>query len=176
MIILIHGKGGSPTSSWLPWMRRELAHRAVDSLAPTFPPQDDSRLADWFTVLNALSLDLASTTFIAHARGAMALLRWINTLPKSAQIRQIITVSCNFDYQPQRTDGDEFYLKPLDYDDIRAKCRNITVIHSADDPYVPIKAGEELAAHLHAKFVAYKTAGHFGSEKTEAPELLKELE
>ena len=156
-------------------MRSELSKSGVQSIAPTFPPQDDSKLADWFTIFNDLRLELLSSTFIAHARGAMALLRWINTLPNTARIRQVVTVSCNFDYQPHRTDGDEFYLTPLNYSDLMEKCQNITVVHSQDDPYVPIGAGQELTDHLHAKFVSYETAGHFGSEKTEAPELFKEI-
>ncbi len=105
----------------------------------------------------------------------MALLRWINTLPVTTRIHQIITISCNLDYQPSRTDGDKFYTSPLDYADIVAKCENITVIHSADDPYVPISAGHNLANKLQAKFVRYETAGHFGSSKIEAPEILKEI-
>jgi predicted alpha/beta hydrolase family esterase len=173
--VLIHGKDGSPTTSWLPWLKHELENESFRCIAPTFPPQDDSKLQDWFAVLNDLTLDLPHTIFIAHARGAMALLRWINTLPGTAHIHQIITLSCNFDYQPNRTDGDEFYITPLNYADLKLKCRHFTVIHSEDDQYVPIVAGEQLATNLAAKFVRYKTAGHFGSAKTEAPEILREI-
>lgn len=105
----------------------------------------------------------------------MALLRWINSLPKDTKIKKVINVSCNFDFQPNRTDGDEFYLSRLDYKDIKNKCESIVVIHSADDPYVPIQAGKQLAENLEAKFVPYENAGHFGSDKIEAPEILKEI-
>jgi uncharacterized protein len=173
--VLVHGKGGSPETSWLPWLWQELQARGYNCESPSFPPQDDSKLADWFVVFNRLKVEFTKTVFIAHARGAMALLRWINTLAPTTRISQVITVSCNFDFQPNRTDGDEFYSQPLDYDDLMRKCRNFIVIHSQDDPYVPIAAGEQLAAHLKAKFVPYKTAGHFGSSKLQAPEILREL-
>lgn len=173
--VLAHGKDGAPSKGWLPWAKRKLKDQGFVCETPAFPPQDDSKPADWFSIFNRLQVDFEHTTFVAHARGAMALLRWINTLPADTRIHQIITISCNFDYQPNRTDGDEFYTKPLDYADLMRKCRNITVIHSEDDPYVSIAAGEQLAANLHAKFVRLQTAGHFGSEKLEAPEILKEL-
>ncbi len=174
--VLVHGKDGSPDKGWLPWTRRQLEQRGYVVQTPTFPPQDDSRLTQWFMILDKLNADdLANTTFVAHARGAMALLRWINTLPANTRIHQVITISCNFDYQPSRTDGDEFYTTRLDYTDLERKCPKFVVIHSEDDPYVPIKAGEQLAANLDAKFVRYKTAGHFGSEKHEAPEILREI-
>lgn len=132
-------------------------------------------MADWFRILDELRVDMARTTFVAHARGAMALLRWVNGLPGDVRIHQIITISCNFDFQPNRTDGDAFYTSRLDYDDLKRKCRNLVVIHSEDDSYVPIAAGEQLAANLDAKFVRYKSAGHFGSDTLKAPEILKEI-
>lgn len=172
---IIHGKDGSPTTSWLPWLKEKLESRGVTCEAPTFPPESDSKLADWLTVLGSLNIDLEHTVFVAHARGAMALLRWINTLSPDKRIAQVITISCNSDCQPGR-DSHDFYDQPLDYEDLRRKCNQITVIHSKDDPYVPIEAGEKLADNLGAKFVPYKDAGHFGSDKLEAPEVLSEIE
>lgn len=174
-VVLIHGKNGSPTTSWLPWLKARVEERGYLCAAPKFPPQDDSKLTDWFTVFSDLTTDLSQTTFVAHARGAMALLRWVNTLPPETKIQQIITISCNFDYQPNRADGDEFYSTPLNYEDLKQKCKNFTIIHSEDDPYVPIETGEQLVKNLGAKFVRYKTAGHFGANKLEAPEILKEI-
>ncbi len=173
--VLIHGKGGSPTTSWLPWMRQQLASNGILVEAPVFPPEPNSKLSEWLAILNSLSTQQSQTVYIAHARGAMALLRWINTLPTQTHIAKIITVSCNFDYIPLRQDGDDFYLKPLNYSDIKAKCRDIVVIHSQDDPYVPIVAGQEPAKNLDARFVGYVSAGHFGADKLQAPEILKEL-
>ena len=173
--ILIHGKGGSPDASWLPWLKSKLESEGRNCVVPAFPPEDDSKLSDWFATLNKIDTEPANTVFVAHARGAMALLRWINTLPKDTRILKIVTVSCNFDFQPNRTDGDEFYTTRLDYEDIKNKSDEIVVIHSADDPYAPIEAGEQLAKNLNARFVPYEKAGHFGSDKTQAPEILKEI-
>lgn len=174
--VLVHGKGGSPDASWLPWLAHELTQRSYSCVLPTFPHNDDSKLAEWFSVFGRLDDDYAQTTFVAHARGAMALLRWINTLPRTTRVDKIIIVSCNFDFQPNRTDGDEFYAKPLDYDDIILKCPHVVVIHSQDDPYVPISAGEQLAQKIHGRFVGYETAGHFGSDKITAPEILQQID
>jgi predicted alpha/beta hydrolase family esterase len=118
---------------------------------------------------------MSSTVFVAHARGAIALLRWLNTLPKDTKVKKIITISCNYDFQPGRTDGDEFYTTKLDYEDIMKKCQQTVVIHSEDDPYVNIAAGEQLAENLGAKLVRYESAGHFGSDKLDAPEILREI-
>ena len=126
---LIHGKGGSPDNSWLPWLKSHLEQQGYNCVVPTFPPEDDSRLSDWFAILNKVDIEPENTIFVAHARGAMALLRWINTLPKDVRILKAITISCNFDFQPHRTDGDEFYSSKLDYGDIEDKCGDIVVIH-----------------------------------------------
>lgn len=52
--VLVHGKDGSPDSGWLPWTKRELEAHGYHCEAPAFPPQDDSKLADWFPVFNHL--------------------------------------------------------------------------------------------------------------------------
>lgn len=173
--VIIHGKGGSPDTSWVPWLKQKLEHNNYVSIAPAFPSQDDSKLLDWFTEFNKLNIDFSHTTFVAHARGAMALLRWINSLPSNIRIQKIITISCNFDFQPNRKDGDAFYSRKLNYADLKQKCKSFIVIHSEDDPYVPIKAGAQLSQSIGAKLVQYKHAGHFGSNKKEAPEILKEI-
>lgn len=173
--VLVHGKGGSPETSWLPWMREQLTARGYEVVVPKFPPGDDSRLAEWFQIFQSMPIDLSQTTFIAHARGAMALLRWIDSMPRSTRVHQVITAACNFDYQPNRTDGDEFYSRPLNYAGLRSKIGHMCVVHSSDDPYVPIEAGRQLAKHLECQFVGYEHAGHFGDTKLEAPELLEKV-
>jgi predicted alpha/beta hydrolase family esterase len=172
--VIIHGKDGSPNTSWLPWLKRKLEAHDIDCEVPTFPPEGGSMLAAWLTILNDLQVDLKYTVFVSHARGAMALLRWINTLPPDTHIAQVIAVSCNFDHQPNRN-SNGFYEQPLNFEDLKRKCGNFTVIHSGNDSYVPIEAGEQLATRLGAKFVRYETAGHFGSDKLEAPEILSEV-
>ena len=173
--VIVHGKGGSPDTSWLPWIKSALEARGYVCLALTFPNEPNSKLADWFTVFDTLKVDYTQTIFIAHARGAMATLRWIERLPSESKIHQIITVSCNYDFIPDHQDGDELYTVPLDYEDLLHKCAKIVVIHSADDPFVPIEAGEQLARNLHAKFVRFEDAGHFGADKLEAPEILNQI-
>jgi predicted alpha/beta hydrolase family esterase len=96
--VITHGKGGSPNASWILWLKLQLETYNYICKTPSFPPQDNSKLSDWFIELNKLDLDFSHSTFIAHARGAMALLRWINRLPKNVHIYKIITVSCNFDF------------------------------------------------------------------------------
>jgi len=174
-VVVVHCKGAAPEASWYPWLKAQLVSQQIECIVPSFPPEDDSKLVDWFTVFDTLHIDLSHTAFVAHARGAMALLRWVDQLPHGVRIPRVVTVSTPFDYQPGRNDADELYATPLDYNDLREKCGEYILIHSADDPYVPIAASEELAAKLDGRLVRYETAGHFGSDKLEAPEIIREL-
>jgi predicted alpha/beta hydrolase family esterase len=175
-IVIIHGKNESPATGWMPWLKNEVEAKGYACLVPVFLPQADSKLVDWCNVLDAQKLNFRSTVFVAHARGAMALLRWVNALPSDTKIKKIIVVSCNYDYQPERQDDGGFYSRRLDYVDLQLKCSDYVVVHSADDPYVPVAAGRQLSDNLGAKFIRYNNAGHFGSDKLEAPELLEALD
>ncbi len=173
--LIVHGKGGIAATGWILWLQEKLEKNKYLCQVPHFPTTSEAPLTEWFHVFEKLNLPLDQTTCIAHARGAMAFLRWVNTLPSNTRIHKLILVSCNSDYQPNRNDSDAFYNAPLNYEDIKQKCPSISIIHSEDDPYVPIAAGEQLATNLNATFVQYKTAGHFGSKKQTAPEILREV-
>lgn len=174
--VIIHGKDGSPDMPWIRWLEGGLTDRGVRCIAPPFPPEESSTIDSWFSVLAAVQADPRETVYVAQARGAMALLRWIDSLPKTVRIPQIILIACNTDYQPHRRNSGGFYETPLNYRGLQEKCRSIVFIHSHDDPFVPVERAERLAAKLQAKFVQYADAGHFGNSKLDAPEVLRELD
>lgn len=58
-----------------------------------------------------------------------------------------------------------FTMREFDFGKIKSNCGRFTVFHSDNDPYVPLKKGEELAGLLGVEVTLVKGAGHFGGRE-----------
>lgn len=56
-----------------------------------------------------------------------------------------------------------FVDKTFDWKKIRSNCASFHLIHSDNDPYVPLKLAEDLAKDLKSPLMTIKGAGHFNS-------------
>jgi predicted alpha/beta hydrolase family esterase len=53
---------------------------------------------------------------------------------------------------------------PFNWDLIRKHCPHIVVVHSENDPYIPLANTEDLAKNLGTSVVVAKGAGHFNTQ------------
>lgn len=178
-VILLHGKNADPTSKWYPWFAKTMQERGIECNIPLLPQSDDPDIEAWKRKIHELHPD-EDTVLIGHSRGGVALLRWHEDQPANVRVKKVILIAANSGFLHRRAIPAEsnhgFYTKEgYDFAKIRQHCNDFVVLHSKDDQWVPYDNGEENAAGLHAKFLAFENKGHFGKGVDEIPELVKEV-
>lgn len=178
-VVLMHGKNTSPNEKWYPWFAKEIKKRGIEFIAPKLLEADDPEINAWMTELDKTNPD-KNTILVGHSRGGVAILRWLEKLPKGKKIKKVILISVNSGSSEKRNKTENnkgFFTKEgYDFEKIKSHCSNFVVIHSKDDKWVPFEAGEKNAKGLGAEFKVYENKGHFGiKESPQIPELLEEI-
>ncbi len=175
--ILLHGTDGSRESNWIPWLKQQLEKHAFEVYAPSLPNSAFPNGEAWsdFIIQNTPFRFDTDTIIIGHSAGAALIPMLLQKLPTGTRIKRAILVS-GF-----HTDLDWDKLKnlqnvPVDYNDLKQKCDDFILLHSDNDPYVPIEEPQELAERLNGKLIIIKGQGHFNlgasSKYKEFPKLL----
>ncbi len=175
--ILLHGTDGSRESNWIPWLKQQLEKHAFEVYAPSLPNSAFPNGEAWsdFIIQNTPFRFDTDTIIIGHSAGAALIPMLLQKLPTGTRIKRAILVS-GF-----HTDLDWDKLKNLqnvlvDYNDLKQKCDDFILLHSDNDPYVPIEEPQELAERLNGKLIIIKGQGHFNlgasSKYKEFPKLL----
>jgi len=158
-VLLIHGWKGKPTSNWFPWLEWALLLRAVDAKALTMPRPDKPKLNVWVnTIAEEVGMPNKNTFFVGHSLGGIAILRYLEMLPRRTRIGGVIMVA-GFSESIGRSEITTFFKHALDYEHIR----HITAIQSTNDPYVPFARGKTLRDKLGAKLITIKDGGHLNT-------------
>ncbi len=160
--ILLHGTDGSCESNWIPWLKQQLEKHAFEVYAPSLPNSAFPNGDAWsdFIIQNTPFRFDTDTIIIGHSAGAALIPMLLQKLPTGTRIKRAILVS-GF-----HIDLDWDKLKNLqnvsvDYDDLKQKCDDFILLHSDNDPYVPIEEPQELAERLNGKLIIIKGQGHF---------------
>jgi len=182
-MILMHGKNADPSQKWYPWLAKEVKNLGLDFVAPALPHTEDPRADEWIAELEKLNPD-ENTILIGHSRGGVAILRYLEKLPKEKKVHKVILVATNAGYSEKinKTENNKtfFSKEGYNFEKIKSHCDNFVVFHSVNDHIVPFQAGEENAKGLNAKFYKFENARHFGTKADGSmtnsfPELLEEL-
>lgn len=177
-VVFLHGKDKTPNDVWYPWLKKEVEKKGISFVAPNLPNTHDPILSEWLNEINKSNPD-ENTILIGHSRGGLAILRWMEQLPKNRKVNKVILVATNnplINEKNKKKDTHGFYEKgPLNFERIKSHCNNFVVLHSKDDQWVPFESGEENAKKLDAKFKIYEDKRHFGFGINELPEVLEEI-
>jgi predicted alpha/beta hydrolase family esterase len=119
------------------------------------------------------------TLIIGHSSGAVAILGLLQVLPVNTQIGAAILVS-SFTDKLARDHAWEMlgglFEQSLDFGIIKRKAGRFIVIHSDDDPYVPLKQAQEVCERLGGDMIVMPGKKHFSVATdpafTEFPEIL----
>jgi len=178
-VIIIHGKNTNPSEKWYPWLKQKLEEKNTRCIAPKLPNPEDPNINDWINEIIKTKPN-NETILIGHSRGGVAILRWLEKLPKGEKVKQVILVATNAGNSEKRNKTENnkgfFTREGYDFEKIKSHCDNFVVIHSKDDKWVPFSSGEENAKGLGAKFKIYENKGHFGiKESPKITEVLEEI-
>ena len=178
-VILMHGKDTDPSKKWYPWFGKEIKNLGRDFLAPILPNSDDPSIDKWLAELERTNPD-ENTILVAHSRGGVAILKWLERLSINKKVYKVILIATNSGSSEKMNETENnkgFFTKNgYDFEKIKSHCDHFIILHSQDDEWVPFQAGEENAIGLNAKFLKFNNRGHFGKKVASIPALLQEIQ
>jgi len=177
-IFLIHGIYGSPEENWFPWMKEQLTAKGCDVYVPPFRTREPKTLLyNWLEEFEAYREHIQEDSIIiGHSMGVPFALKILESTP----VQSAYLVS-GFMTNPINKFSEvmaDFTDRQFDFPAITRNCKKFEIIHSDNDPYVPIEKTEELSKTLEAPITLIKNAGHFNTDAgfTEFPQLLEMIE
>ena len=71
----------------------------------------------------------------------------------------------NLEYEDYENELISFFQTPINWEEIKKHCAKFIAIHSADDPFVPIKHNVLFQEKLGAKSILEQGRGHFDDKE-----------
>lgn len=168
--VVVHGAYGNPEENWIPWLRHELEKKDYRVYVPQFPTPDGQNLANWFKIFETYKKYLSydrdiDNILIGHSIGASFILSILERLKKPVQAAFLVSGFIHLLGDPMFDQINKTFVeKKFDWDKIKKNCQKFFVFHSDDDPYVPLKYGEEIADKLDTEVILVHKAGHFNAK------------
>ena len=169
-IFIFHGFGGSPEGNWIPWLTHELEAAGHTVIVPTFPHPEKPLLKEW---LKEFSIYKESTdesaVLVGHSLGGSFALRYLEQA--KLPVQATFLVASVFGVMGNGTDAHitTFNVAPYDFPVIVQNGGDIHVVHSDNDPYIPLPLAEEGALNLMTAMDLIAGGEHFTTR--EFPEL-----
>lgn len=162
------------TDNWYPWLEKELKKKGYTTYFPDIPEmrKDVPDMNKILKYIESLKIIDKNIVIIGHSLGNLLAMR----LAEKFTYKQMILVSA-WDYDDLCEGHRLFWKNKLNHAQIKENVKDITVIHSDNDPYYTAISAEDTSKRLSAKLILIKGGGHFGEVEgtKEMPEVLKLL-
>ncbi len=176
-VFIIHGAFGHPQENWFPWLKKELEKVGCKVFVPKFPTPEGQSLENWLNVFKDYEKYVdENTIFVAHSIGPSFVLHLLEKYKTKATFL-IAGFLGALGFAEVDKINSTFFEKPFDWKKIKENCKNIFVIGSDNDPYIPLEKTYELAEKLNVKPIIIHGAGHFNEKAgyTKFPFLLEKI-
>ena len=143
------------------------------------PNTEHPKMDEWVqTLRDTVGAPDESCILSGHSLGCITILRYLETLNDDECIGGAVCVAGFYEYLGR--DYEEirpFTEQDIQWDTIHQHCTQFTVVHSDDDPIVPLPFGQRLAEKLHTPLQLAIGKKHFGSQSgvVEVPEILSAI-
>lgn len=160
-VFIIHGWVGRPDRHWYPWLKTELQSRGIEVIVPAMPNTQKPALAEWLQkIKDVVGQADEQTFFVGHSVGANAVLRYIAGLPPEEKVGGVVLVAGLIVTKKNKLL--EFVKEKLDYKKIKKHIiKKVVVIHSDNDPIIPMSDAELVRDNLDAQLIIVPKAWHF---------------
>jgi uncharacterized protein len=161
--IILHGTDAKSSDHWFPWLKTNLESLSYTVWAPDLPQANKPNIQHY----NQFIFDKhfafnEETVLIGHSSGAVAILGLLQALPDDVIINKAILVGA-FRNDLGWDALKELFNEPFDFEKIKKKAKQITLIHSDNDPYIPLEQAEYLKEKLDAELIILTGQGHFNT-------------
>jgi len=161
---IIHGSNGSKDKHWYPWLKKELESRGLQVFLPQFPIEENQTLQNWLDTLKAMKENLEDSILIGHSLGVPFILNVLNQWNVIAKAAFLVAGFSGHLEVEDEPNIDDIAERDFNWRKIRENCKYFYVIHSDNDPYVPLERANELAKNLGTSVILVKGGKHFQDE------------
>lgn len=164
-IVIIHGTGGNPEENWFPWLKAELIKLGHQVIVPRFPTPENQSLKNWLDIFAKYTDFLNKDSIvIGHSLGPVFLLSVLENLHHSIKSAFFVASFISPLNLPEFDELNKtFTQRNFNWKGIKNHCRHFEVIHSDNDPYVPLAKAEDLAKQLGVEVTLVPGAAHFNT-------------
>ncbi|MBA3724453.1 MAG: alpha/beta hydrolase [Candidatus Levybacteria bacterium] len=163
--LILHGTDATTKDHWFGWLKDELEADGFKVWVPDLPQankQNSKRYNDFLLAQKDFVID-DETIMIGHSSGAVAILGLLQELPDDVTIKKAILVGAFHNNDLGWESLEELFEKPFDFASIKQHAKQITFIHSDNDPYIPLEQAEYLAEKLDGELIILEGQGHFNT-------------
>lgn len=171
---IIHGSNGSKDSHWYPWLKEELEKKELEVFLPQFPIGENQTLKNWLDSLKPLRNKLTDSILIGHSLGAPFILNILNQWDVKAKAAFLVSGFTGHLEVEGEINIEDFAEREFDWEKIKRNCDSFYVIHSDNDPDVPLEKAKELAGNLGVSVILIKAGRHFDTQSFKRFDLLLE--
>ncbi len=168
-VIYIHGNQTTYwTYAWAPSLREQLHARGFETFFETMPDSIIARAEYWLPFLEEHVRAGANDILVGWSSGAVAAMRYAETHEIAGSV---LIAPCYTDLNDELERMSGYYDEPWNWDAIRKHQREIHLITSATDPYIPQSEFDTIGTELSAIRTHLPSGGHFNEQST-FPEVL----
>ena len=158
---IIHGSNGNKDAHWYPWLKGELEKKGLQVFLLQFPIGEKQTLQNWLDTLKPKKENLKDSILIGHSLGAPFILNVLNQWNVKAKASFLVSGFTGHLEVEGEINIEDFAERDFDWKKIKENCKYFYVIHSDNDPYVPLEKAEELAKNLGVSVALVKGGEHF---------------
>ena len=170
-LFVIHGTYGNPNENWFPWLKNKLISKNIKVIIPKFPTPRGQTLDNWMKVFSKYSdyVD-GNTVLVGHSTGAAFILNLLEVVNKKIDSAFLVSgytgniKSINEEDKKTLQLNEDITGRDFNWSKIRANCSKFYIIHSDNDPHIPLKKAYELSKNLNTKALILHNGGHFNSD------------
>lgn len=174
--LILHGTGADSQSNWFPWLKEKLQEKEYKVWVPNLPnSMSPNTTVNTRYVLDNWQFDKDSIV-VGHSSGAVLILYILQNIPENTVINRAFLVSA-FKNDLGWPNLKNLFSEPLDWKKIKKHAHKIILLHSDNDPYVPLNHAQFIAEKIDAELIVKEGQGHFnlevGAEYAQFPTLLE---
>ncbi|KXK27341.1 MAG: putative hydrolase YdeN [candidate division WS6 bacterium OLB20] len=180
-VLILHGTDSNANSNWFQWLAEQLRVSGWNVFVPDLPQAERPAPLRYNPFLDQqlpFTLD-GQAVLIGHSSGAVAALQYLQHVRPAEPVHAVWLVS-GFVTDLGWEALTELFNPPLDYHLLQTLSEEYRLLHSKDDPYVPLGEAKTLAAKLDGNLLLKEHEGHFSlgtnPSYSEFPELLDLLQ
>ena len=178
-VFIIHWTEWHPEENWFPYLKEELSNNWYTVYVPQFPTPDNQSLDNWLKIWEIFR-DLVdeNTIFIGHSSGPVFILNLLEKLDTPIKACYFASWFVSKIWNEYYDNLNETFIeKSFNWEKIKNNCKNFTLFHGDNDPYVSSERAEELAKLLNTTVNYVKWGGHLNEAAgfKEFPQLLNKI-
>ena len=159
--VILHGYRGSPYVNWYPWLAFKLRRAGYKTWLPWLPMSVMPDGRKWTAkLLGRKGWDYNGSLVIGHSAGAVEVLNLLSNLPAGSKVKSAVLVSA-FRPKPQWRALKALITEPLDFEQVKSKSERFVIVHSSDDPLVPVSDAQYYTDKLGGELIVLSKGGHF---------------